>query len=138
MTPGPSPPASGSGWVSGSADRVELRGLRVSGVCGVLPEEQIRAQPLEIDLDLHLDLAAAGRSDALDDTVDYGAVVEAVAQRVEIGKHQLLEHLAERLADEVLEQPRVEAVTVAVRKLRPPVRQHLSTAGVRITRRRPA
>lgn len=134
MSPDPSPPDS----APPPADRVELRGLRVSGVCGVLPEEQIRAQPLEIDLDLHLDLAVAGRSDALADTVDYGAVVEAVAQRVEIGKHQLLEHLAQRLADEVLEQPGVDAVTVAVRKLRPPVRQHLSTAGVRITRRRPA
>ena len=53
-------------------DRIELRGLRVLGAHGVLPEEQQRAQPFEVDLDLELDLRPAGRSDALADTVDYG------------------------------------------------------------------
>ena len=52
-------------------DRIELRGLRVSGICGVLPEEQQRAQPLEVDVDIVADLTAASRSDDLADTADY-------------------------------------------------------------------
>ena len=56
-------------------DRIELRGLRVMASVGVLPEERERAQPLELDLTLSCDLAAAGYSDALDDTVDYGAIM---------------------------------------------------------------
>ena len=60
-------------------DRIELRGLRVLGAHGALPEERQRAQPFEVDLDLELDLRPAGRSDRLADTVDYGAVTEAVA-----------------------------------------------------------
>jgi len=121
--------------MSTDADRVELRGLRLSGICGVLPEEQVRAQPLEVDLDLVLSLAEAGASDDLADTVDYGAVCDLVERVVSEGRPQLLEHLAERIAAEVLAVGGVDEVTVAVRKLRPPVTQQLATSGVRITRR---
>ena len=116
-------------------DRIELRGLRALGICGALPEEQGRLQPLEVDIDIALDLRRPGASDALDDTLDYGAVC-AIAERVVGGeRHALLEHAAERIAELVLADDRVVEVTVAVRKLRPPVPQHLATAGVRVTRR---
>ncbi|HET7488623.1 MAG TPA: dihydroneopterin aldolase [Acidimicrobiales bacterium] len=118
------------------ADAVELRGLRVVGRHGLLPHERDRDQPFEVDLDLHLDLAPAGASDALADTVDYGAVVAATARVVAGPRVDLLETLAQRIADAVLADARVEAVTVAVRKLRPPVPADLATAGVRISRRR--
>ena len=49
------------------ADLVSLRGLRVLGTHGVLEEEQVRAQPFEIDVDVEADLAPAGRSDDLED-----------------------------------------------------------------------
>jgi dihydroneopterin aldolase len=61
----------------------------------------------------------------------------AVERVVTAEHHQLLERLAERIAEEVLGDERVAAVTVAVRKLRPPVPQDLDTSGVRITRSRP-
>jgi len=117
-------------------DTVELRGLWVMGVHGVLPEEQTRAQPFEVDLDVEADLSVAGRSDDVADTVDYGVLAEAVARVVGGERFQLLERLAERIAEVVLDDPRAVSVTVAVRKLRPPVPVDLSTAGVRITRRR--
>ena len=119
-------------------DRIELRGLVISGICGALPEERERAQPLEIDLDVTADLATAGASDALDDTLDYGAIAEQVDRVVSAGSPQLLERLAETIADAVLSDPRALSVTVAVRKLRPPVPQVMGTSGVRITRERPA
>jgi dihydroneopterin aldolase len=115
-------------------DVIELRGLSVMGVHGVLPEEQTRAQPFEVDLDVETDLAPAGRSDRVEDTIDYGALAER-ATAVVSGQHfQLLERLAERIAEVVLADPRAVSVTVAVRKLRPPVPVDLATAGVRITR----
>ena len=70
-------------------DRIELRGLRVMASVGVLPEERERAQPLELDLTLSCDLAAAGYSDALDDTVDYGAITDAVVTACSSGHHDL-------------------------------------------------
>ena len=122
-------------------DRIELRGLRLSARCGVLPEERTRDQPLEIDINLAGDFSAAGASDALSDTIDYGAVCDVVEQVCASNQPQLLERLAEQIAAAILNDVvtaagdvPVDAVTVAVRKLRPPVRQQLATSGVRITR----
>ncbi len=118
------------------ADRIELRGLRAMGRCGVLPEEELRPQPLEVDLDVELDLSGAGASDALADTVDYGALCALVEGVITARSVALLEHLAETIAARVLADARVDAVTVSVRKLRPPVPHQLGTSGVRISRSR--
>lgn len=116
-------------------DRIELRGLRVVGICGALPEERERAQPLEVDLDVVADLSLAGASDDLADTVDYGRLSRLVEAVIADGHFVLLERLATCLADAVLDADvRVSAVVVAVRKLRPPVAQQLETSGVRLER----
>jgi dihydroneopterin aldolase len=115
-------------------DRIELRGLRAVGIHGLLPEEQLRAQPFEVDLDVELDLAPAGASDHLHDTLDYGELAAAVGRVVAGDRCALLERLAERIAEEVGADPRVKSVSVAVRKLRPPVPVDVASAGVRITR----
>jgi dihydroneopterin aldolase len=119
------------------ADLIELRGLRVDAICGVLPHERTAPQPLELDVDIEADLSAAGTTDELGDTIDYGAVTAAVERVATTLEPQLLEHLAEELAAAVLAlDVRVLAVTIAVRKLEPPVAQRLATSGVRITRAR--
>jgi dihydroneopterin aldolase len=115
-------------------DRIELRGLRALGTHGALPEEQSRAQPFEADLDLAVELHRAGTTDDLDDTVDYGAIAIIAERVVTTERFSLLERLAERIADEVRADERVQSVTVTVRKLRPPVPVDLSSAAVRITR----
>ncbi len=117
-------------------DLIELRGLRAVGICGALPEERERAQPFEVDLDVEVDLARAGASDELADTVDYGALADVVAAVITGEQPVLLERMAARIAEVVLAADGVEAVTVAVRKLRPPVPVELSTSGVRIRRTR--
>lgn len=118
-------------------DRIELRGLRVVGVVGVLPEERTRAQPLEVDLDLVVDTSAAAGSDALADTIDYGAVCDTVVELIGRLQPELLERLAVHLAEAVLGlDQRIGAVELSVRKLRPPVPHPLESSGVRVTRRR--
>ncbi len=121
-----------------AADRIELRGLRVLGRVGILPTERAQDQPLEIDLDLEVDLAAAGASDSLDDTVDYGRVCDAAVAAVRDGHVDLLERLATKVADAALGlDPRITSVDVALRKLRPPVAHLLTSSGVRLVRSRP-
>jgi len=119
-------------------DRIELRGLRCVGTHGVLVEEQERAQPFEVDLDLSIDLRPAGVSDALADTVDYGAVADMVADVVSGPRSfALLEALAWHVADAVLDvDRRITAVTVVLRKLRPPLAVDIDTVGVRVVRLR--
>ena len=118
-------------------DHIELRGLRLVGVVGVLPEERTRAQPLELDVDLAVDISSAGASDALDDTVDYGAVCDTLSEVVAGLRPELLERLAVVAAEAVLAlDPRIQSVELAVRKLRPPVPHALASSGVRVIRSR--
>jgi dihydroneopterin aldolase/2-amino-4-hydroxy-6-hydroxymethyldihydropteridine diphosphokinase len=123
--------------VSGAGpDRVEIRGLEVLALCGVLPEERERRQPFRFDLDLYLDLSAASASDALDDTTDYGDVCQRLVDVLSGERFSLLERLAGRAAEVALADPKVGEVTVTVHKLRPPVAAHLDRAGVRLHRGR--
>jgi len=110
-----------------------VTGLEVLGTHGVLPEEQTRAQPFGVDLELEVDLGPAGASDDLADTIDYAAVIAVAARIVETERFQLLERLATRIAEACREDERVTAVTVTVRKLRPPVPASLDHVGVRVT-----
>ena len=119
-----------------TSDRIELRGLRLQARVGVLDFEQSQDQPIEVDVDLFVDLQAAGASDDLADTVDYGAVCAAVEHAAATAV-ALLERLATAMVDGVLAvDPRIDVVDLTVRKLRPPVPQLLATSGVRVQRRR--
>jgi len=118
----------------GGTDRVLVAGLQVLGVHGVLPEERTTAQPFGIDLELAVDLATAGSSDALDDTVDYATVIDAVVAVVRDESYRLLERLASRIAEVCRTDARVTGVVVTVRKLEPPLPHDLDHVGVRIER----
>jgi len=98
------------------------------------PGEKDQAQPFEIDLHLYLDLSRAAASDDIEDTVDYGPLCSEVVELVERESFDLIEILASRIAGIAKSDPRVEKVTVSLRKLRPPVAAHLASAGVTITR----
>lgn len=118
-------------------DRIELRAMRFAGRHGILPEEHERPQPFEVDVVLELDLAAAGRTDNLAATVDYGPVFETARSIVEGPHVDLIETLAERIAAAVLaDHARVDAVTVRVRKPHAPLPGRFDWAGVEIRRTR--
>ncbi len=116
------------------SDCIELRGLRVLAICGVLPQEKGQPQPFEVDLDVHAGLLKASTSDDLVDTIDYGGLTSLVAGIAHGESFDLLERFAGRIAEAVLVISGVDAVTVVVRKLRPPVPEDLATSGVRIHR----
>jgi dihydroneopterin aldolase len=83
-----------------------------------------------------LDLSGAGSSDALEHTVDYGSLVEEVAALVGSERWNLIERVAQRVADTVLALDRVSAVTVTVHKPDAPVRAEFDDIAVKITRER--
>jgi dihydroneopterin aldolase / 2-amino-4-hydroxy-6-hydroxymethyldihydropteridine diphosphokinase len=117
-------------------DQIEISAIRTVAIVGALPHEREIPQPLQIDLTLDVDLGDAGRSDDLDDTVHYGWVADQVVAVVSESKDVLLERLAARVAEEVLAFDRVEAVTVTLTKLRPPLAVDAAGTAVRITRTR--
>jgi dihydroneopterin aldolase len=118
-------------------DRIYLHGMVFEGRHGVTDEEREAPQPIEVDLDVELDLRPAGTSDDLAQTVDYGDVFEACRRVVEGESYHLLEGIAEALAARVLDGfPQVRAVNVNVKKPGVPLDGVIEHAGVRIERSR--
>ena len=115
-------------------DRIELRGIELLVFCGVLDEEQARKQPFTFDI--YLDLTGAADTDDLALTVDYGAAIVRISRALENERFLLLERMATRVADIVLEDSTAESVTVTARKVRPPVPSIMASTGVRIHRSR--
>jgi len=123
-----------------SEDRILLEGMVFHGRHGTLPAERELGQPFVVDVELRLDLRAAGLADDLTRTVDYSEVHRRAKEIVEGPPAGLTETVAERIAAAVLEEhPPVEAIRVKVGK--PNVRLGdtvLTASAVEITRRRDA
>ena len=116
-------------------DRIELQGMVFSGRHGVRPAEREHAQEFRVDVELDSDLVQAGRSDRVEDTVDYRRV-RAIAKEVVEGESvQLIETLASRIAERVLDLDRVVAVSVRIAK-RPESMRPIEAAAVQIRRAR--
>lgn len=115
-------------------DRITVRGIRAWGHHGVLPHERELGQEFVVDVEVGLDLATAGASDDLDDTLDYGRVAVDVGAILSGEPWQLIESLATRIADAVLAHPRAEQVTVIVHKPSAPLSVPVDEAAVTITR----
>ena len=118
------------------ADHIDLSGIEVLAKHGVLDSEQKTAQIFQVDVRATLDLSAAGASDDLGDTVDYGALAVEVREVVGSESHALIERVATRVAETVLAHERVEQVTVTVHKPGAPVDVALDDISVTITRDR--
>jgi dihydroneopterin aldolase len=82
-------------------DTIRIRGLRVEGIVGVHDWERRLPRAIVVDLELAADVARAARSDALKDALDYAAVAQAVTAFVGASKFQLIETLAEKLAEKL-------------------------------------
>jgi dihydroneopterin aldolase len=118
------------------SDRIELVGLRARGFHGVLEHERRDGQEFVVDVSLEVDTSAAAASDDLAETVDYGVLAQSIAAIVAGDPVDLIETLAQRVADACLADPRVLAVDVAVHKPSAPVTVPVEDVVVRI--RRPA
>jgi dihydroneopterin aldolase len=119
------------------ADRILLRGIQFYAYHGVPDAEQETGHRYEVDVAMETDVSAAVAVDEVAQTVDYGAVAREVLALGTSRQFRLIETLAARIAEQILaSQPRVEAVTVRVKKLLPPIPGVVEYAGVEVTRRR--
>lgn len=120
------------------SDVIELRELRCSAVVGVLAEERDRLQPLVFDLDIERPFEAAAMGDDVNVTTDYASLLSLTTRIATEGRFLLLETMAYRVAHEILSyDAEITSVSVAVRKVRPPVPEDVASVGVRCTVQRP-
>lgn len=106
---------------SSELDTISLVGLRVFAHHGVFAEEQESGQEFVIDVTIRADLARAAASDDLAETIDYGAVAAAISARVTGERWNLIERVAERVAELVLEDELAESVEVRIHKPAAPI-----------------
>lgn len=116
-------------------DRISLTGIEVFARHGVHAEEAA-GQTFVVDVELEVDLDRAGRSDDLEDTVDYGRLAELVHQTVAGERWNLIERVARRVADVALEDERVTAVEVTIHKPEAPLAIPYGDVSVTIRRSR--
>lgn len=88
----------------------------------------------EVDCELEVDLADAGHSDRLTDTVDYTAVYEVIKETLQDRAFSLLEGIAATLAGKLLDKFPIYRVTLKVRKLMPPIAGQIKHIEVQVTR----
>ena len=119
-------------------DRIEIKGMEFYGFHGCCPEERKQGQPFFVDVVMELSLEKAGRSDDLGDTVNYARVFDGVRAIVEGPPRNLIEFLAESVAEGILgEHPAVELVRVTVHKPKAPLSGSFRDVAVTVERGRP-
>ncbi len=118
------------------SDKISIKSLRVFGYHGVNRIEREHGQHFVIDVECRLDLREAGMSDLLGKTLDYDSLIKEVQRIVSMEKYTLMEALAQRIADVVLERPEVYSTTVRVAKPTPPIEADLDSVQVEIQRSR--
>jgi dihydroneopterin aldolase len=120
----------------GELDRISLRGLRVFGRHGVLPEERVTGQEFIIDAVLWLDVRPAAASDDLTQTVSYADVAHRLHKIVAGEPVQLIETLADRLAAACLDEDLVQQAEITVHKPSAPIGLPFDDVTVTVVRNR--
>jgi len=119
-----------------SADKIRLVNMSFYGYHGVHSDERRMGRKFYIDVELTMDLKAAGASDDLGQTIDYGAVYALIREIEGSKQYSLLEALAEDIARRILERFPAQQVVVRTRKSEVPVGGLMDYAEVEITRSR--
>ncbi|HET8718651.1 MAG TPA: dihydroneopterin aldolase [Nocardioidaceae bacterium] len=115
-------------------DRLAVYGIEAVGHHGVFDFERREGQVFKVDLVLGLDTRPAARSDDLQDTVDYGSLVAAVKRAIETEPVDLIEKLAQRIADVCLTEARVQWTDVTVHKPDAPIEATFADVALTIHR----
>ena len=118
-------------------DQITLTGLRASAFHGVFENERRDGQVFVLDVTVSLDFAAAAASDDLGLTIHYGELAEEIVGAVERDPVDLIETVAERIAQVVLAHRAAQLVTVTVHKPSAPITVPFDDVAVTITRSRP-
>ncbi len=115
-------------------DAIHLNGIRCYGYVGYFPEEQVLGQWFEVNVTLWLDLSQAGKTDNLEDTLNYASAIATVKQLVKTSKFALVERLADAIAQALLQESLVQQVKVNLSKLTAPIPDFGGTITIEMTR----
>ncbi len=95
---------------------IHIRDLALRCVIGIFPEERTKKQDVMINVSMDCEIPRAAETDSIEDAVDYKSINKDIITMVEASEYQLIETLAERIADIALARDHVERVRVSVDK----------------------
>lgn len=117
------------------SDLISIKGIQAFGYHGVFEFEKRDGQEFSVDLDINLDLAAASKSDKLEDSIDYSLFTTIAREAIEGEPFDLIERLAGFIAEKIrADFPRVSSVAVTVHKPQAPVKEKVTDISVTILR----
>ncbi|MHB9094133.1 MAG: dihydroneopterin aldolase [Eubacteriales bacterium] len=117
-------------------DKIILSGMQFYGRHGVFPEEKAMGQKFIIDVELFLDLKRAGISDDIANTPNYADIYAIIKNATTQNNYNLIEALAEAIAQEILSACHIDQVVVRVRKPHAPISGIFDYMGCEIVRGR--
>ena len=116
-------------------DRIIIKDLETFGYHGVFEEESFLGQKFIVTAVLCLDTRKAGKTDDLQDSIDYGVACQLIKKIVKTERYQLIERLAEEIAEQLLLSfTAVQSVEITVKKPWAPVLVSMDTVAVSIKR----
>lgn len=118
-------------------DKIIMKNMQFYGYHGLFSEETKLGQRFNVSADLFVSLKKAGLSDDMEDSVNYGLIFDIVKKRVEGKPYNLIEALAEKIADDLFNEfPKIMECLIQVEKPNPPINGHYDSVAVEIVRRR--
>ena len=111
---------------------VFIHGLVIEAIVGIFPVERLIRQQVIIDIEMTTCFNAIIASNSMEDGVNYQAVAERVSQVVQAEEFELLEVMADTLANTLLSEFAISDVVISCKK--PQAVKHTQSVGVRIRR----
>lgn len=120
--------------ISSFMDKIKLSNIVFYAHHGYYEAERELGQRFELDIEIDYDLRQASKTDELDDTLDYRKVYSLAKDIFENYKFKLLETVAEKIAQQILESFNVKTVLIRIRKPHVPLKGFLDHIEVEIKR----
>lgn len=97
-------------------DIIYLKDLRIDTVIGIYDWERRTKQTVILDIEMGTDISRAAKSDNIEDTLNYKAVAKRIISFVENSEYQLVETLAERIAEILMDEFKIPWLRLSLNK----------------------
>jgi D-erythro-7,8-dihydroneopterin triphosphate epimerase len=115
-------------------DKIYIRNLKQNILIGINPEEKITKQPVLVSIEILADCSVAGKSDFIDDALDYSVIHDEVVDHMQSTHYDLIETLAENIASLCLDHEKAQSCKVTIDK--PEALAFASSVAIEILRSR--
>ena len=116
-------------------DGIRIKNLKIPARHGVYEFEKEKDGIFEIDINLYLPLLKAGKSDRLEDTINYEDIISTVTKAFTEKQYALVEAAAQSVCDRLLNDFKIDKITIRIRKPHAPIDADFETVEVQLNRK---